>query len=350
MSRTLRDLGEFAVLDKLLPLGNLASGNGDDCYHFPFGEGFLAVTADPGPTPLVALLGEDWHDMSDWGWYAATASASDLATTAAKPLFMTNCIFAKPDMPVSDLEEYFTGYNTAIETFGFINAGGDLSSGTRFRSVCTAVGWVSGKEPLRRSGCSPGDVLACIGTCGHFASAFLRAVRTPRHRLSHETLRALRRPVPRIREMQVLRSVARLTATSDASDGLLGAIWNIAERSNCGFQLELTDAMLPQIVKDEARRLQIDPWSLFAFWGDWQILVTFPAIESFLLSRVAHDEGIPIVIIGRACHGPPALGAEIDGEHRSVNLIRNEHFSTTSYYLAGLEDVTAIMRRPVFGP
>ncbi len=348
MTLTLADLGEFGALSTLLSTHDSNSGLGDDCYHLQFGNGWLVITADPGPTPLISLLGGDWHDMSVWGWYAATANASDLATSGAAPLFMTNCVFAQPDMPVSDLNLYFNGYNAALNEFGFINAGGDLSSGSRFRSVCTAVGWITDKAPLGRSGCSPEDIVACVGTCGLFASAFLRAYRLPRKQLEEGIGRILTRPIPRIKEMQTLRKVGKITAASDASDGLLGGIWNIAERSNCAFELTLEDEMLHTLVRQEAEILQIDPWNLFSFWGDWQVVITFPESELTRLAEAARDTQMPFVVLGRARIGPPELRAKLGGKRHSVEVVRNEHFSATSYYSANASTIVQMMTRPVF--
>lgn len=346
MAVTLADVGEFGLLDRLLSSAPPGSGLGDDCFQFELGRTLLAVTADPGPAPLTRLLGRDWQDMRIWGWYAALASASDLATVGAVPLLMTNCVLAPPGMRAAELQDYFLGFREALDTFGFAHAGGDLSSADIFRSVCTAVGTVPHGGPLGRSGCRPGDILACLGPRGKFATAFLKALHVPRADLSNEVESALIRPMPRMAEMRAIRSVAKLSAASDASDGLLAAIWNIAVSSRCSFSLLLDPEMLPHDLRAEAERHGANPWTLFFFWGDWQVVFTFPPSQEESVSNMARRMDMSLVLLGRAADEPPRLQGRIGRDRFVVNLFRNEHFSWGSYLFAGVEDVLAMMRHP----
>jgi len=348
MAATLQDLGEFAILDRLL--GSSGRELGDDCFHFPIGDTLLAITADPGPAPLTRLLGRDWDDMEVWGWYAALASASDLATVGATPLFMTNCVLAPADMPASALERYFSGFRRALEVFGFTHAGGDLNSASSFRSICTAVGSVPAGHSIGRGGCKPGHRIACVGHCGAFAAAFLDAVRTPRADLSDDIVEVLTRPSPRMREIRTLRSVIDISAASDASDGLLAAISNISRKSNCHFSLTLCKDMITEEVQRAGRSSAINPWALFSFWGDWQVVFTFPQHAEELVVSTARSMEMPLLILGSAVEGPPGITACVDGATFAIEPLRNEHFSSTSYLFAGVNDVINMMNRTVFIP
>ncbi len=346
MARTLGELGEFQALARLLPVTERYGPLGDDCFFLPWRDGFLVATADPGPIPLISQLGPEWRDLAIWGWYAAAASASDLATSGAEALFMTNCLAAPNATPEDEVRAYFRGYSEALEHFGFANGGGDLSSAEEFRSVCTAVGWVTG-DPIRRNGCSPGDILACVGRSGAFAAAFLSAIAHARDELSPETITTLSRPIPRLREMRTLHQECTVTAASDASDGLMGAIWNIAERSRCAFVLELSSQQRLKVVDDAASAFGLDPWSLYFFWGDWQVAITFRESDLHAITRLAEEHDIELTVLGRAIDGNPRLTATVDGLRCSVNLIRNEHFSPDTYLGKEPRDVTEFLRRPV---
>jgi thiamine-monophosphate kinase len=260
---------------------------------------------------------------------------------------MTNCVLAPPDMTVEDLDRYFAGFGDAIETFGFLHGGGDVSSADAFRSVCTAVGTVPCGQALGRDGCRPGDYLACIGTCGNFAISFLKALRFSRAELSQEDQWALIRPMPRLAEVRSLRSVATLSAASDASDGLLAAVWNIAQRSQCAFSLVLEEAMLIEELRGEAEAFALDPWTLFAFWGDWQVVVTYPPSEKSKVVSLAESMAIPFIQLGRAVPGVPQIRASIGGSQFHVRPFGNQHFTPKSYLFADRDDVISMMRQPV---
>ena len=67
MALTLGDVGEFAIVERLLRRYPASAGLGDDCFHLRLHDSLLAVTADSGPIPLTRLLGPEWGDMGTVG-------------------------------------------------------------------------------------------------------------------------------------------------------------------------------------------------------------------------------------------------------------------------------------------
>ena len=74
--------------------------------------------------------------------------------------------------------------------------------------------------------------------------------------------------------MKFLNRALDITAASDNSDGILGSLWNISEKSKCAFMLNLDNIVLPQYILEFAAKNEINPWNLFFFWGDWQVIIT----------------------------------------------------------------------------
>ena len=129
---TLGELGELRLIEEvILPVARQHDVNtlaGDDCAYL-MANGLLAVTADVGPKPLLHALPGYENDHEAAGWMAVVATASDVATAGAEPLFLTNCIDASPDLTVGEFRQFIGGYFAACTAFGFRNGGGDVRHG-----------------------------------------------------------------------------------------------------------------------------------------------------------------------------------------------------------------------------
>jgi len=155
---------------------------------------------------------------------------------------------------------------SACEEFGLPNIGGNIRQASKLACHATAFG-VTSREPLGRGGCKPGDYLFAIGSCGDFTTNYLFACKKGVESLDDEEYRILTRPHPPLNEMQSLYEEDVLSAASDSSDGLLGALWNISSRSECTFELKLRREYLSPKLTSIARYVGTNPWNLFFFWG-----------------------------------------------------------------------------------
>ena len=89
---------------------------------------------------------------------------------------------------------------------------------------------------VRRSGASPGDLLAVSGPIGD-SWLGLRALRGEIGDPGGELVLRFRRPKPRLDLRELVCSHAR--ATADISDGLLADARHIARASGCGVRIDL---------------------------------------------------------------------------------------------------------------
>jgi len=333
--KRLSDLREFRLLREVvlphLGSGSLTAPLGDDCAYLPAPKdaALLVVTSDAAPRPLVWSLG--CESYWSWGWYAVAINASDLAAAGAKPLFFTSSVEAPDDMAVDAFEQFFKGMAAACAHFSLTNAGGNIRAAPRFACHAMAVGTESRAVPLTRSNCQPGDVIVAVGECGRFISAFLKAKRNSPGSLSKDEWRRLIKPEPRLRDMALLHQAGLVRAASDNSDGLLGALWNIAERSECGIELCLDGIDLGDEVREAAREAELDPWNLFFFWGDWQVVSAVPRGKLRTFRELANAEGVEYTVLGRAVDGTAALYGAQGGERRSMRVLRSENFGRDSF-------------------
>ncbi|WP_077025706.1 thiamine-phosphate kinase [Fuerstiella marisgermanici] len=333
---TLRDWGEFRLLNELvLPIlrrGSAGMELGDDCAFLSLdsAEQKLVVTTDVGPKPLAWALG--YESYRTWGWYTVLANASDLAAAGASPVALTTSVEAPADMPVKEFEEYFEGLDAACTAFSLKNAGGNIRVAPRFACHGTAIGTIPQSEQVGRSTCQPGDKIVSIGRNGYFIASYLKASRLGNIDLLSSAERdAVVRPEPQIRQMQILRRARVLSSATDNSDGVMGSLWNIIERSNVGIELWLDDSQIPDCVHREATQHDLDPKNLFLFWGDWQIIASVKEARLDEFKGVIKQEGIDATIIGVAVPGEKGVWGIEAGMRNRLSVLRNENFVDRSF-------------------
>jgi thiamine-monophosphate kinase len=351
-SETLGDWGEFRLLrDVVLPIlspVSTESGLGDDCafLRLPGADRWLVVTADAAPKPLASQFNGPTY--WSWGWYSVAINASDLASAGADPLGFVSSVEAPSTTLVSEFRDFFLGVRDACTELGLVNLGGNIRQAGKFACHAAAIGTVVGGAPISRRGCRAGDPIVVLGPCGEFAAAYLAALHDGLSALPVEQANSLFRPVPRLREMTTLRKAGLVRSASDNSDGLLGALLNIAERSSCAIEFDLRDELVPPSVRRAASRVNTDPWNLMCCWGDWNVAAAirkenFPEFE-----RIAKESSIEYRVLGRAVEGEPAVLGRRHGRQAPMNILRNENFVVSSYNADTDEHIHDMLYGPLF--
>jgi len=224
--RSLAQLGEAAVLAQIFPRLPEADaallGPGDDSAVLAAPDGRYVVTTD------MLIHGPDFRwefsTPEDLGWKAAATNLSDVAAMGARPTALVVAIAAPQDTGIDVLEGVADGLRLACAALapGCGVVGGDLSTSDVFTIAVTAFGDLGGRQPVRRSGARPGDVVAVAGELGVaargiallFAEGRAAALRTDAHAVERQL-----RPVPPI-ALGTVAADAGATAMMDVSDGL----------------------------------------------------------------------------------------------------------------------------------
>jgi thiamine-monophosphate kinase len=76
-------------------------------------------------------------------------------------------------MRLADFERLLDGVDACCASVGTAVRGGNLKEGPEIHCEATAIGVVSGGDPLSRGGARPGDVICAIGPTGCFWAAML---------------------------------------------------------------------------------------------------------------------------------------------------------------------------------
>ena len=202
-------------------------GIGDDCALLQPRAGMqLAISSD------MLVSGRHFFpdvDPRTLGHKALAVNLSDLAACGAKPLGFTLAL-ALPEADAVWLQAFSEGLFALADTHGCPLVGGDTTRGPL--NICiTVIGEVPPGHALLRSGARVGDDVYVSGTLGDAALA-LQALQG-KLQLSDAVLRQARlrleQPTPRITLGLALRGIA--SACADVSDGLLGDLGHILERS-----------------------------------------------------------------------------------------------------------------------
>jgi thiamine-monophosphate kinase len=302
--------------------GPVTLGVGDDCALMtPVAGEMLAVSTD--------MLVEGRHffagtDPEALGHKALAVNLSDLAAMGARPIGFTLAL-ALPQADAPWLEGFARGLLALADAHGIELVGGDTTRGPL--NLCiTVFGSVPTSQALRRDGAGTDDEIWVSGTLGD-ARLALEALQG-KLTLTPEQLATARprldRPQPRNALGLALRGIA--TSAIDISDGLLGDLGHILERSGGGAVLDADALPLGPALAAEpcARRRE------FALNGgdDYELCFTAPATRHHAVTDAAQGAGVPVTCIGRrtpeaGVHVIDAAGAPVATRPSSF-----DHFAT----------------------
>jgi thiamine-monophosphate kinase len=293
-------LGEFDLIRRFFdrPVRRSPLGVGDDCALLQPAPGMqLAVSTD--------LLVEGRHFLSTvdprrLGHKCLAVNLSDLAACGAQPLAFTLAL-ALPQVDETWLAGFAAGLFALADAHGCELVGGDTTRGPLAIDI-TVFGEVPAGQALLRSGARAGDDLWVSGTLGDARlalEAFRGTVSLPqavfeaaRHRMEQ--------PEPRVALGLALRGLA--TAAIDISDGLLGDIAHVLERSHVGAEVEQA-AAARLLAAARAPQWQLAPERIeqlvFAGGDDYELAFTAPAARRTEVESAGQRTGVAVTRIGR---------------------------------------------------
>ena len=287
-------LGEFELIERFFtrPSRRAALGVGDDC---------ALIQPTPGMTLAVSsdMLIEGRHFVSTvapdrLGHKALAVNLSDLAACGAKPLAFTLSL-ALPSVDETFLAGFSRGLFALAEREGCELIGGDTTRGPLAISI-TVLGELPAGSALLRSGARPGDDLYVSGTLGDARLAL--EVFRGKVALHEDAFRSVRQamemPTARIGLGLALRGLA--TSAIDISDGLVGDLGHILERSGVGAVVEI-DA-LPRSAVLAAQTTAVQRECLLTGGDDYELVFTALPERRDAVAAAAGNAAVAITRIG----------------------------------------------------
>lgn len=297
-------------------------GVGDDCALLAPTPGMqLAVSSD------MLLEGRHFSPQDSpagLGHKSLAVNLSDLAAMGATPRWATLAI-ALPAENDAWLTAFARGFFRIADQHGIELVGGDTTRGTLTISI-TVMGEVPPGQALRRDGAKAGDDVWVSGVIGSAALAL--AYRQGRLFMEQidaaKVLPALYLPTPRVELGIALRGVA--SSAIDISDGLLGDLGHILERSNVGAALEF--AAVPTLPVAQAYLHEaVARDCVLAGGDDYELCFTAPAEKRDAVQAAAQSAGVPVTRIGRITAEPGLTVTDTSGRALAIERTGYDHFA-----------------------
>ncbi|MDZ7594100.1 MAG: thiamine-phosphate kinase [Thiobacillus sp.] len=297
-------------------------GVGDDCALLAPTPGMqLAVSSD------MLLEGRHFSPQDSpagIGHKSLAVNLSDLAAMGATPRWATLSI-ALPEADDAWLTAFARGFFRMADQHGIELVGGDTTRGALTISI-TVIGEVPPGLALRRDGAQAGDDVWVSGVIGSAALAL--AYR--QGRLSMEqidaarVLPALYLPTPRVALGIALRGIA--SSVIDISDGLLGDLGHILQRSQVGATLEF--AALPTLPVAQAYlHEEVARDCVLAGGDDYELCFTAPADRRDAVLKAAAGADVAVTRIGRITAESALTVIDTDGQPLPIEHTGYDHFA-----------------------
>jgi len=246
------------------------------------------------------------------GHKALAVNLSDLAAMGAAPKWALLAI----GLPSADepwLDAFASGFFALANRYGVDLVGGDTTRAPQVTISITAMGEVPSSVALYRAGARPGDDIWVSGELGGAALGLAHpeiAAQVP------EIAMRLHQPEPRIELGERLRGMAN--AAIDVSDGLVGDLGHILERSRLGAIVDyrrIPKSSAFSKLKDE----QLERDCVLSGGDDYELIFTAAQARRADLESLARELSLALTCIGSIQAGEPRL-AVLDGEGRPMKF------------------------------
>jgi thiamine-monophosphate kinase len=332
-------MGEFELIQRFFtratqpPAPGVVLGVGDDCALLQPTPGMqLAVSSD--------MLVQGRHFFADvaphtLGHKALAVNLSDLAACGARPLGFTLAL-ALPEANPAWLAPFAQGLFALADAHQCPLVGGDTTRGPL--NICiTVFGETPPGQALLRSGARAGDDLYVSGTLGD-ARLALEAlqghVQLPPDVLA-QTRQRLEQPSPRVALGLALRGIA--SACADVSDGLLGDLGHILERSGVGATVDTTIAI--NLIAACARStgetgtfsINLEPSQVLHYvlggGDDYELVFTASPAQRAAVHAAAQASATPVTRIGHIDATPGLRLIDAQGAVQEARFAGFDHFA-----------------------
>ena len=316
-------MGEFELIERhfVRPLKRAALGPGDDCALLRVDAGQqLAVSSD--------MLVEGRHFLSTvaperLGHKALAVNLSDLAACGAEPLAFMLAL-ALPRADEAFVAPLARGLFALADRHGIELVGGDTTGGPL--NLCiTVMGQVPVGQALLRSGAQAGDDLWVSGTLGDARLAlevFRGTVSLPGEAFERVRL-AMECPQPRVALGLALRGLAH--SAIDISDGLLGDLGHILQRSAVGARVHLP--ALPRSADLAAQPRAMQHECLLRGGDDYELLFTAAPGRAAEVQAAGIRAGVAVTRIGRIEAQPGLVVVDEAGREQAAVARGFDHFA-----------------------
>lgn len=298
----------------------IALGIGDDCALLNPSPGKqLAISSD------MLVSGRHFFPDADpfgLGHKCLAVNLSDLAAMGAKPLAFTLAL-SLPEANRAWLDRFSKGLLTLASEHNCTLIGGDTTKGPL--NICiTIFGEITPGQALRRDAAQVGDDIWISGDIGDARLAlagYWKELELSPEQHQQSAVR-MHRPTPRIALGMELCAIAH--AALDISDGLIGDLGHILERSKVGASLEVDK--LPAGLMLQSQPQELRRRFTLAGGDDYELCFTAPIQQREQVIAAGLRTGTAVTRVGKIEHKLGLRLLDQDGQHLALELKSFDHF------------------------
>ena len=261
----LSNLGEKKIIKKLMDLIDI----GDDAAYIPLDGKFLVASTDMMYRKTHILKEMSYRQI---GKKIVAINFSDIASMGAEPFgFLLS--YGSPDIEFVNFNEIISGVSDQCKKYNSKFLGGDTNETDELTLAGTALGLT--EKPVLRSGAKVGDIVAVTGFLGTSALGveILLKKLINFNEIDREILKETLEPEPRVPEGKFLKNYAN--SMTDVSDSLAVSLYDIANMSNAGIELNLNKIPISNNVIKTSGKLNLNPINYALYGGgDYELLFT----------------------------------------------------------------------------
>ena len=298
----------------------IALGIGDDCAILTPRPGFqLAISSD------MLVSGRHFFPDADpvgLGHKCLAVNLSDLAAMGAKPLAFT-LAFSLPEANPTWLAGFAEGLFSIADQHQCKLIGGDTTKGPL--NICiTIFGELPNDLALRRDAAQVGDDIWISGDIGDARLALAGYWKEQVLSEDDHQRAAIRmhRPTPRIALGQALLGTAH--AALDISDGLLGDLGHILERSKVGARLDIDQLPAGSVLA--ARDCELRRAFTLAGGDDYELCFTAPESKRDAVIAAGKQAQTTVTRVGQIEAEPGLRLFDHNGQAYQHQLRGFDHF------------------------
>lgn len=275
------------------------SGIGEDCAVVNFGEWNCVLSTDP-----ITGAGKNL------GKLAVNINCNDIASSGVEPLGIMVTILAPEGTKLEEIKELMSEIGEECSRLGIEILGGHTevtSAVNRMVVSCTVIGKGRKGKTIATGGAQIGDdiivtkYLALEGT-----SIIINDMKEKvKHILTHEDInegRSFINMLSVIEEGKIAGNYGANSMHDITEGGVLGALWEVAQASNVGFEVYYESMPIRPVTLKLCRYLNIDPLRLIS---SGSMLITAPDGRS--LVKKLKEQGINAEVIGKITEGKGIL-------------------------------------------
>ncbi len=273
--RTLGQLGERAAISALSAIfGKACNGknvilgvnDNDDTALLDVGGKGLATTTD---TMTAATHMPEGASYRQFGWYAAAANLSDLASKGAKPIGMLFAFGIPNDFLIDDLMSVARGISSCGSKYRAPIVGGDTKWNREFTIAGMALGIIEEKEFMPRKAhlLVEGDAVFVTGAVGR--AAYAQYAFDSGAISAKERAKLMMEVEPRINEGRALARSGAVRASMDLSDSLAESLGTLARMNSC--EIIVNEDAIPLYGKKKGEN-HFSTQRLISYGGDFELL------------------------------------------------------------------------------